>query len=151
MPKTWLSPIFEKNFFPAENAWNRCFYRFSSDFFLISLFFHAKTLITMPTIKHGSFVNKTDFCSQNFLKVAGTANFRWKKRYFLNFWAELYIFSWNSAHWCKMVISKMRWSPIFEKHFSSRKCRKYDGKPVFWHFLEISSFVFPGSLRKDAY
>ena len=35
-PKTWLSPICEKNSFPAENAGNDRFCIFSSDFFLIS-------------------------------------------------------------------------------------------------------------------
>ena len=39
----------------------------------VSLFFPIKTsLITMPTIKHDSIVNKTDFCSRNFLKLAET-------------------------------------------------------------------------------
>ena len=41
MPKTWPSPIFKENFFPAENAGNRCFCRFSSDFFLIFLCFFS--------------------------------------------------------------------------------------------------------------
>ena len=37
----------------------------------------------MPTIKHGSIVNKTDFCSRNSLKIAGTADFL--KLYFIFF------------------------------------------------------------------
>ena len=45
----------------------------------ISLFFHTKTLFTtMPTINHILIVNKTDFCSRNFLKIAGIADFRRK-------------------------------------------------------------------------
>ena len=83
MLKTWPSPIFEKNFFSAGNAENMpeiaVFADFYRTFSLISLFFHTKTLfITMPTIKHGSIVNKTDFCSQDSLKIAGTADFRRK-------------------------------------------------------------------------
>ena len=74
---------FGQNFFPAENAGNMpeiaVFADFHRTFYLISLFFHTKTLlITMSTIKHGSIVNKTDFCSWNFLKIAGTADFRRK-------------------------------------------------------------------------
>ena len=46
----------------------------------ISLFFHSKKIwIIMPTIKHGSIVNKTYFWSRNFPKIAGTADFRRKK------------------------------------------------------------------------
>ena len=81
-----------------------------------SLFFHTKTLlITMPTIKHGSIVNKTDFCSRNFLKIAGTADFRRKNGISWISRAVLNIFSWNFAHWCKMAIRKMLQSLIFEK------------------------------------
>ena len=65
------------------------FYR---TFSLISLFFHTKILfITMPTIKHGSIVNKTDFCSRNSLKIAGTADFR-RKNVFLEFLELYFIF-----------------------------------------------------------
>ena len=56
----------------------------------IALFFHLKTLlITMLAIKHGSFVNKTYFCSRNFLKITGTVNFH-RKTVFLEF-LELYL------------------------------------------------------------
>ena len=67
-------------------AGNRRFWRFSSDFFLIFLcFFHTKTLLTtMPTIKHGSAVNKTDFWSWNFLDRRNS-RFSPEKRHFLNF------------------------------------------------------------------
>ena len=80
MFKMWPSRIFEKNFFPAENAGNMpeiaVFVDFHRTFSYLSLFFHAKTLlITMPTIKHGSIVNKTDFCSRNSLKIAEKAVF----------------------------------------------------------------------------
>ena len=80
----WSSPIFEKNFFPAENTGNMPEIAVFADFvWTFSLYFVVfslkKTLlITMPTIKHGSIVNKTDFCSQNSLKIAGTADFRRK-------------------------------------------------------------------------
>ena len=46
----------------------------------------------MLTIKHGSFVNKTDFCSRNFLKIAGTADFRRKNGISWIYRAVLYIF-----------------------------------------------------------
>ena len=115
---------------------NSRFCRFSSDYFLIfRCFFHTKTLLlTVPTIKHGSIVYKTDFCSRNFLKVAGTADFRRKNGISWISRAELYIFSWNFAHRCKMAMSKMRGSPIFENIFSGWKCRKYAGNRRFCRF-----------------
>ena len=66
----WLSPIFEKHFFPAENTGNipelAIFADFHWTFSLNFVVFHTKTLlITMPTIKHGSIVIKLIF-------VAGT-------------------------------------------------------------------------------
>ena len=83
MLKTWPSPIFKENFFPAENAGNMPeiavfadFHRTFSLYFVV--FSHKTLLMIMPTINHGLIVNKTDFCSRNFLKVAGTADFRRK-------------------------------------------------------------------------
>ena len=122
MLKTWPSSIFEKNFFRPKmleicrkSPFLQIFLRL---FPYISLFFHTKTLlIAMPTIKHGSIVNKTDFCSRNFLKIAGTADFRRKNGISWISRAVLNIFSWNFAHWCKMAIRKMLQSPIFEKEF----------------------------------
>ena len=65
----------------------------------ISLFFHTKTLfITMPTINHSLIVNKTDFCSRNFLKIAGTADFHRKNGISWISRAVLYIFAWNFSH-----------------------------------------------------
>ena len=46
----------------------------------------------MPTIKHGSIDNKTDFWSRNFLKIAGTADFRRKNGISWISRAVLYIF-----------------------------------------------------------
>ena len=110
----------------------------------ISLFFHSKTLfIAMPIINHGLIVNKTDFWSRNLLKIAGTADFRRKNDISWISRAVLYIFSWNFVHWCKMVMSKMWPSPIFEKHiFLAENAGNMPEKPVFWHFLEILSLVF---------
>ena len=56
MPIIWPSLIFEKNFFPAENAGNMPEIAIFADFFrtfpYILLFFPLNTLlITMPTIK----------------------------------------------------------------------------------------------------
>ena len=158
MSKTWPRAIFQKNSFPAENAGNMPEIAVFADFhrtfsYNISLFFHRKTLLTtMPTIKHGSIVNKTDFCNRNYLKIAGTADFRRKNGISWISRAVRYIFSWNFAHWCKMAMSKMWQSLIFEKHiFPAENAGNMPEKPVFWHFLEISLYVFPGSLHKNAY
>ena len=85
MLKTWSSPIFKKNFSPAENAGSMpeisVFADFHWTFSLYFVIFSCKNIsysITMPTINHGLIVNKTDFCSRNFLKIAGTAHFRRK-------------------------------------------------------------------------
>ena len=77
MLKTWPSPSFEKNFFPAENSGNRRICRFCSGFFFIfRCFFHTKTLlIAIPTIQHVSIVKITDIWSWNCLKIAGRAVF----------------------------------------------------------------------------
>ena len=97
MPMTWPSPFFEKNFFRPkipEICRKSPFLQILFGLFpYISLFFHLKTsLITMPTIKHGSFVNLTDFCSRNFLKIAGTADLRRKNGISWISRAILYIF-----------------------------------------------------------
>ena len=97
MFKTWPSPIFGKKFFrlkmPEICRISPFLQIFTGLFPYISLFFRTKTLlISMPTIlKHISFVNKTDFCSWNFLKVAGTADFR-RKTLFLEFLELNFIF-----------------------------------------------------------
>ena len=149
MPKIWSSLIFEKHFFPAENAGNRRFCRFSLDFFHIFRCFYTKTLlITIPTIKHGSIVNKTDFWSRNFLKIVGTADFRRKNGISWISRAVLYIYSWNFAHCCKMAMSKIWRRLIFEKHIFLAE--NAGNMPVFWHFFEISSLVFTDSLFNNA-
>ena len=173
MSKIRPSPILEKNFFPAGNMPEiAVFADFRRTFSYLSLFFHAKTLlITMPTIKHGSIVNKTDFWSRNFLKIAGTADFRRKNGISWISRVVLYIFSWNFTHRCKMAMSKMffwhfleilplvfsdffaqRWilgllktwsSPIFEKiFFFGRKCRKYAGNRRFCRFSSDFFLIF---------
>ena len=71
MPKTWLSPTFEKDFYPAENTGNRRFYRFSLDFFFTFRCFFTKNIV--------------DSNSECFVKVAGTADFRAGKTNFLQF------------------------------------------------------------------
>ena len=103
MPKIWLNWIFEKNFF-----WPKMpeIYRISPFLLIfiwlfpyISLFFHTKTLfITTPTIKHHAFVYKTDFCTRNFLKIAGTADFYRKNCISWFSRAVVDIFSLNFAH-----------------------------------------------------
>ena len=105
MPNIWRSLIFEKNHFRSKMpecqkhspVWflrtiffcgRKCLKYAGNCRFLqifiglfpnISLFFHTETLfITIPTIKHGSIVNKTDLCSQNSLKMAKAAYFHRK-------------------------------------------------------------------------
>ena len=115
MPKIWLSPIFDKNFFPVENAGNMPEVAVFVDLHRtnILLLFHTKTLfITMRTIKRGSIVSKTDFCSWNSLKVTETADFCRKSSISWISWAVIYICSWNFAHWCKC---QYRQSPIFNQ------------------------------------
>ena len=113
-PKTRPSRIFpaeKKNENMPEPPFLQIFIR---HFPYISLFFTHKKV---HTIKHGSMVNKTDFCSKNFLKIAGTPDFRRKNSISWISRAILWILSWNFAHWCKMAIPKTWRSPIFEKHF----------------------------------
>ena len=76
----------------------------------------------MSTIKHYSIVNITDFCRQNFLKIAGTADF------------------------CqKMVILN------FEQVDFPKNGRNMLEKRVFWHFFKILSLVFADFLQEDTY
>ena len=151
MFKTWLSPIFGENFFPAENAGNCHFTDFHRTFSLYFVVFSHKNINNNAHHMHGSFVNKTDFCSRNFLKVAGTADFCRKNG---NSWisrAELYIFSWNLAHWSKMVISKIWQSPIFEKYIFRPKfpeiCRKNRIFGIFLRFYHLFYLVLCAKMR----
>ena len=93
----------------------------------ISLFFHTETLlITMPTIKHGSIVNKTDFWSRNFLKIAGTADFRRKNGISWISQAVYFIFfSRNFPHLCKMTIPKIFSKNCRNSRLSYRKNEFY--------------------------
>ena len=51
-----------------------------------------------------------------------------------------------------MAMSKMYPSPIFEKQiFPAENAGNMPEKPVFLHFLEISSFVLSDFLHKNAY
>ena len=124
MLKTWPRPIFEKILFRPEMP-EICLKSPFLQIFIglfpnISLFFHRKTLLTtIPTIKHGSTVNKTDFWSRNCLKIAGTADFRRKNGISWISRAVLYIFSWNLAHRCKLAMSKM-WRARFSKNIFFR-------------------------------
>ena len=105
-------------------AGNRRFCRFSSDFFIIIRSFHTKTLIIrMPIIEHGSIVNKTDFCSWNSLKIAGTAYFR--RNYFMNFSSCTLYFFMKFGTLMRNGNTLNVTEPDFRKaYFSGRKCRK---------------------------
>ena len=121
---------------------------FRADFHLtFSLYFvvfsHKNIINFNAHHMHGSFVNKTDFCSRIFLKVAGTADFHRKKGISWNSLAELYIFSWNLAHRCKLVISKIWRSPIFEKHiFPAKIPVNMPEKTVFGNFSGFHHLFF---------
>ena len=149
MLKTWPSSIFKENFF-RKSPFLQIFIGL---FPYIPLFFHTKILfITMPTINHGLIVNKTDFWSRNFLKIAGIADFRRKNGISWISRALLNILSWNLAHWCKMATSKMWSSPIFKKRIlPAENAGNMPEKLVFWPFLKISSLVFSNFMHKDAY
>ena len=64
----------------------------------------------------------------------------------------LICFFWFLAQRCKMAIPKMWRSPIFGKNFfPAENAGNMPENPVFWHFLEILSLVFPDFLLKDVY
>ena len=73
MPKMWRNPnpIFEEDFFPAENDGNMpeitVFADFHWTFVLYFYVFSQKNMIAMPKIYHGLIFNETYFCSRNFL------------------------------------------------------------------------------------
>ena len=79
----WPSPIFKKNFFPAENTGNRRFCTFSLDLFYIVLVFSH------------NIVNSNSQC---FVKIAGTAGYRAGKTSFLQF-----LESWISALFFRLI------------------------------------------------
>ena len=122
-------------------------------FLHISLFFHTKTLlIAIPTIKHVSIVKKTYFWSRNCLKIAGTAKFRRKNSISWISPAVLNIFSWNFAHWRKMIMFKMWWGPIFEKKIFFRPkmrkiCRKNRFYGIFLRFYHQFFLIFCTKMR----
>ena len=69
-----MAPYYESDF------WEKIFQK-KSEITVFSLFNCTITLlITMPTIKHGSIVNITDFCSWIFLKFGGGADCRMKNK-----------------------------------------------------------------------
>ena len=75
------------------------------------------------------------------------------KTVFLEFLELYFIFFHEILHTDENGNVQNVTEPDFRKtYFSGRKCRKYAGKTgFFWHFLEISSFVFLDFLLKDAY
>ena len=152
MLKTWPSPIFEKNFFPAENTGNMpeiaVFADFHQTFSLNFVVFSHKNIID----NNGSIVIKTDFWSWNFLKIAGTANFRQKNGISWISRAALYTFSWNFAHWSKMTIPKIWGRPIFERLFiPAENAGNMPENRFFGIFSRFHHFISPDFLQKDAY
>ena len=61
------------------------------------------------------------------------------------------VFSNFLHNYAKWRFPKSDGSWFSKKKFSGQKWRKYAGKPVFWHFLEILSLFFSDFLHKDAY
>ena len=103
----------------------------------------------MPTIKHGSTVNKTDFWSQ--MNSPEQPIFA---RKFLEFLELYFIFFHEILHtdakWPYLKCDGAR----FLKNilFLAENAGNMPEKPFFfWPFLEISSLVFSNFLHKDAY
>ena len=118
---------------------------FFSSYFAV---FSHKNIINSNTYHQACFncQKKTDFWSWNCLKIARTANFRWKNTISWIFWAVLDFFSWNFAPWCKIIMFKMWQSPIFEKNiFVAKNAGNIPKKMVFWHFLKILLIFGPTS------
>ena len=89
MLKTWSCPIFEKNFFPAENAGNMpeiaVFADFPQTFSLYFVVFSHKNIINNNT-HHQAFFNcqKNWFLKPELSKNRRNSQFLPEKRYFLN-------------------------------------------------------------------
>ena len=149
---------FREKFFSGRKyrkyAGTRHFCRFSLDFFLLfRCFFRSKILlITMPTIKHSSIVNKTFFEPGTFQKSPEHPIFA-GKTVFLEFLGLYFIFIHEILHtdakWQCLKCDGARFSKnIF---FRPKMPEIMPEKPVFWHFLEISSLICSYFLHKDAY
>ena len=123
------------------------FLAFSRDFIIRFFWFSPQRCALVmfktwpsPTIKHGSIVNKTDFCSRNSLKIAGTADIRRKNSISWISQAVLYIFSWNFSQRCILAILKTWLSPIWHfLNFSS--CTLY-------FFIKFCTLIRNGNARK---
>ena len=106
----------------------------------------------MPTIKHAHLSIKLMFIAGTFLKSpeqpifsGKTAFFEFLELYFIFFHEILH----TDAKWQYLKCDGARFSKnIF---FPAENTGNMPEKPVFWHFLEISSFVFSDFLHKDAY
>ena len=118
----------------------------------ISLFFHSKILlITMHTIKHGSIVIKTFFEPGTFQKSPEQPIFAGKTIFlkFLELYFKFFHEIWHTLEkWQYLKCDGARFSKnIF---FPAENAGNMPEKPVFWHFLEISSLVFSDFLHPDA-
>ena len=95
---------FWETFFLAENARNipeiAAFADFHLTFSLLYLcFFTQKRYYNNSHDKTSCIcLYNSDFCTRNFLKIAGTADFCWKICISWFSWAVVDIFSWNFAH-----------------------------------------------------
>ena len=104
----------------------------------------------MPTIKHGSIVNKTFFEPGTFQKSPEQPIFA-GKTVFLEFLELYFIFFHEILHtdakWQCLKCEGARFSKTF---FPAENAGNMPEKPVFWHFLEIVPLVFSDFLHKDA-
>ena len=149
MPKTWPSPILEKIFSRSKIARNipKIICRkspllqiFIELFPCISLFFRTKL-----TIKHGSIVNKTDFCSRNSLKIAGTADFCRRNGMSISSCTLYFIMKF-----CTLMQNANVWNvtePDFRKNVFSRPkmpeiCRKSPFLQILFGFFPYISLFF---------
>ena len=104
----------------------------------------------MPTIKNGTIVNKTDFWRRNFNRRNG--QFFAGKTVFVEFLELHFIFFYEILHTeVKWQYLKYEGERLSKNFFPVENAGNIPEKLVFWHSLEISLFVFPDFLHKDAY
>ena len=140
MLKTWLSPIFEKKFFPAENVGNMpeiavfaYFVWVFSSYFVI---FSHKNIINSNTHHQACFnCQKNLFLKPELSKNRRNSQFSPEKQYFLNISSCTWYFFMK---FCTLTqndnVQNVTEPDFWKKYFSGRKCRKYAGKTGFLAF-----------------
>ena len=92
------------------------------------------------------------FLNPELSKNRRNSRFSPEKRYFLNFWSCTLYFFMKFGTLMQNGNFQNVMEPDFRKtFFPVENAGNMPEKPVFWHFLEISSLVFSDFLLKDAY